>query len=322
MEASQGGQARTAGALADGEVTERDGVLLCRLGGLVYVWAGPGNADIEMRTAADPGGELAYGPVLGYVSTVRHQDGLAIAFQADEFLRHCQDITRMAAEAGPPPFPDDAEAPAPALGARITALMHDFYTALGAALERDLGPEDLVKLFGAVQTEARHMLEEIGQSSGHGGGVLGGLVLMRDVERVLVTQWGWVDVVPGSAKAIPDAEGTTAWLSFAQRNGPKGKLALVPLADLCAIQVADEAKIQVPEDGTEDQDDDVAEQFVAALAKEEYEHARQGEDHMPPWDEVVPNERTGGDPRAGYRNRARAYLGALPALAAIFEKSG
>lgn len=85
------------GPLADGAVEERDGVLLCRFGGIVFVWAEPGAGQIEMRPASE---DLAYGgPVLAYLEPRRIADGLPVAFQTDEFERHCIDFLREAGRA-------------------------------------------------------------------------------------------------------------------------------------------------------------------------------------------------------------------------------
>lgn len=52
--------------------------------------------------------------------------------------------------------------------------------------------------------------------------------------------------------------------------------------------------------------------FVEALARAHYESARSP--HMPPYDEVEPDPRTGSDIRAGFRGQAAQYQAALPAI--------
>jgi len=248
MEASQGGDARAAGVLADGEVTERDGVLLCRCGGLVYVWAGPGTANIEMREV-DPAGEAAFGAVLGYVEPTRPQDGLAVAFQADEFLRHCQDITRMAAEA---PIVDATEPP-----------------------ELAQGPSPVLDNPEVLARELHDAAKE--------GGFAADKVAWEELRPEL--RVNYIVLATRALNRIPQAP--------------------APAAEPEPPAISDE---------------ELAREFVTALARDEYERSRQGEPHMPPWDEVTPDERTGSDARGGYYERAGAYVGALPELAALLRQ--
>lgn len=276
MEANQGGDARAAGILQDGEVTERDGVLLCRLGGLVYVWAAPGAAQIEMR-ALDPAGELAFGPVLGYVETRRVQDDLQIAFQADEFLRQCQDVTRMAQEA---PIIDMTPGGEDGPPIDTVPVSGSSYFADGGAL-----------MAGLVKFAA--------ENEGNLGIVFGA----PSNEWSVSLTWG---------REAPDSP-----MAGAQALGA------APSLQEALAQVAGEAQIEAlpgpaaPSGG----DEDLAEAFVQALARDEYERARVGAapSLLVPFDDVVVSEGS-GDPRAGFIERARSYLGALPRLSAILRQ--
>lgn len=149
-----------------------------------------------------------------------------------------------------------------AVGEKITAVLRKFHAALGDALDRGLSPPEIVSLFGEVQNESRRLLEEVGDATGVGGGVIGGMVLARDVEAVLLNQHGWLEVAPGTMRSIAGKARQTGWLSFETTTtiltgtGANfgGKRLLVPLADVSGMRVPPEALGE----GAQPPDSDVA----------------------------------------------------------------
>lgn len=139
------------------------------------------------------------------------------------------------------------------LGDRVTEILRGFHGALGDALDRGLTADQIVKLFSEVQTEARRLLEAVGDETGYGGGVIAGLALARDVEAILLNQHGWLEVAPGTMQAFAGAQGQTGWLAFQTTTTIEtsdgfdlfdGKRLLVPLADVMGMRVPAEEEVE------------------------------------------------------------------------------
>jgi hypothetical protein len=130
----------------------------------------------------------------------------------------------------------------------VRSLLNNLQLGIGDFLrDPEPQPEALVALFTEMRRKARELLAEAGVPGGEtgvGGGIIGGAVLARDVESVLVAEEGWMEVVPGTMQTHG-----AGWLSFEVACDIEGKRMLMPDSKIVGMSIPAGSLIDQPADG-------------------------------------------------------------------------